>query len=221
MVRCGFRHPPAPRGPPPPRSGTGCCGRRRAARSAVRRVGLGGPQAAGCTGLRQRPAVGEQRVQRRTDTADVVGGGGVGHGRREREGHVAVDADADAAGMVDGQRHPAACAASAAAASACTARAPPIGDGEVSATSFSDPPRIHSETTRPPAPALVTSSTRATPGLSSRLSLRVRSRISCTCPGGSVPPGSTKVNATWRSRAVSRACQNRSAVGPPWDTSSR
>ena len=50
------------------------------------------------------------------------------------------------------------------------ARAPPIGDGDVSATSGSEPPRIHSDTTSPPEPVLATSSTRATPGMSRRLS---------------------------------------------------
>ena len=45
---------------------------------------------------------------------------------------------------------PARWAASAAAASDCMARMAPTGDGEVSATSCSEPPRIHSATTRPP-----------------------------------------------------------------------
>ena len=113
------------------------------------------------------------------------------------------------------------CAASAAAASDWMARAPPIGDGDVSATSGSEPPRIHSETTRPPEPVLATSSTRATPGMSRRLSFSVRDRISCTCSSGSVASGSTNVSATWRSSAVSSACQNCRLGGPPWKTSSR
>ncbi len=43
-------------------------------------------------------------------------------------------------------------AASAAAARVCIARDAPAADGEVSATSCSEPPRTHSVTTRPPAP---------------------------------------------------------------------
>ena len=116
---------------------------------------------------------------------------------------------------------PARCAASAAAASDWIARAPPIGDGAVSATSARDAPRIHSATTRPPDPVLATSRTRATPGMSMRLSLSVRDRISCSSSSDSVASGSTKVRATCRSRAVSSACQNCRVGGPPWKTSSR
>ena len=55
-------------------------------------------------GLRQRPAVDQQRVQRGADAANVVFGGGVGHGRGEGQHHVAFDADPHPAGMVDRQR---------------------------------------------------------------------------------------------------------------------
>ncbi|CAG6938548.1 hypothetical protein PICSAR10_04515 [Mycobacterium avium subsp. paratuberculosis] len=101
------------------------------------------------------------------------------------------------------------------------ARTAPTGDGAVSATSCSDPPRIHSETTRPPEPVCTTSSTRAMPGLSMRLSRSVRDRISCSTSSGRARSGSTKVSATCRSRAVSRACQNCSGGAPPWNTSNR
>ena len=95
-------------------------------------------------------------------------------------------------------------AASAAAASDWMARAPPIGDGDVSATSASEPPRIHSETTRPPEPVLATSSTRATPGMSMRLSFSVRDRISCTCSIGQRRVG---VDEGQRHLAVQRGVQ--------------
>ena len=100
------------------------------------------------------------------------------------------------------------CAASAAAASDWMARAPPMADGAVSATSASEPPRIHSDTTRPPDPVCATSRTRATPGTSMRLSRIVRDRISASSSSGSTASGSMNVSATWRSRAVSMACQN-------------
>ena len=67
-------------------------------------VDLGRCQTASHPGLGQRPAVDQQRVQRRADAADVVLGGGVGHGRGERERDVTLDADPDPAGMVDRQR---------------------------------------------------------------------------------------------------------------------
>ena len=84
---------------------------------------------------------------------------------------------------------PARWAASAAAASDCIARTAPTGDGAVSATSCSEPPRIHSATTRPPEPVWTTSSTRAIPGLSIRLSRKVRDRMSCRTSSGRAPSG--------------------------------
>ncbi|COZ22977.1 Uncharacterised protein [Mycobacterium tuberculosis] len=97
----------------------------------------------------------------------------------------------------------------------------PTGDGEVSATSCNEPPRIHSATTRPPARVCTTSSTRATPGLSIRLSRNVRDKVSWRTSSGRTPCGSTKVSATWRSSAVSSACQNCRGGTPPWKISRR
>ena len=67
------------------------------------RVELGGRQPAADSGLGQRPAVDQQRVERGADAADVVLRRGVRQRRRERQRHVALDADPHAAGMVDRQ----------------------------------------------------------------------------------------------------------------------
>ncbi len=76
---------------------------------------------------------------------------------------------------------PARCASSAAAASDWIARAPPMADGEVSATSLqraaADPLRDHQPAR---GRSVVTSRTRARPGRSMRLSVSVRARIRCT-----------------------------------------
>ena len=58
------------------------------------------------------------------------------------------------------------------------------------------------------------------PGLWMRLSCCVRERISLSSAAGSLPSGSMRVSATWRSRAVSSACQKRSPGGPPGDQKS-
>ena len=113
------------------------------------------------------------------------------------------------------------CAASAAAASDCIARAAPTGGGLVSATSASVAPRIHSATTIAPGAARTTCSTRPMPGMSSRLSDRVRDTIAWICSSGSLPSGSTKVSATCRCSVVSRACQNCRCSKPPCQSSSR
>ena len=113
------------------------------------------------------------------------------------------------------------CVSSAAAASDWMARAAPKADGEVPATSRSEPPRIHSETTRPPVAVGVTSRTRARPGRSIRLSARVCWSATATSPAGIRPSGSMNVRPTCRSSAVSSACQNCNPGGPPWNTRSR
>ncbi|PQM44499.1 hypothetical protein C1Y40_05345 [Mycobacterium talmoniae] len=59
------------------------------------------------------------------------------------------------------------------------------------------------------------------PGISIRLSRRVRDKISCTSSACSSRSGSTKVSATCRSKAVSSACQNCSTGVAPCSTSSR
>ena len=134
----------------------------------------------------------------RMSSAAVASGMVAGNAR----GHIAVDADADAAGMVDGQRHPGGVRRFGRGGQRLHGAGAADRGREVSATSFSDPPGSISETTRPPAPALVTSSTRATPGLSSRLNLRVRSDL-LHLPGRQRAAGIDEGHATWRSRAVS------------------
>ncbi len=92
---------------PPPRSGTGSRDRpTRGSTGSPAESTLGRLQPAAHARLGQRPPVDQQRVQRRTDAADVVFGVGVGHCRRERQRHVAFDAHPDPAGVVDRQRHP-------------------------------------------------------------------------------------------------------------------
>ena len=179
--RCGCRRPPAPRARPPPRSGTGCRGRRR-------RGSMGWPaesSSAGASPLRTPDSGSGHRLTSSAYSAAPMprmSSSGLA------SGSVAGKASATSPSMLTRTRlgwsidsaTPERWAASAAAASDLDRRG-----RRRSATATCRPPPAASRrgsTRRPPARrsrCCTTSSTRAMPGMSMRLSRSVRDRISC------------------------------------------
>ena len=178
LAQCGFRHPPERRGRPQRRSGKGS----RGSRIGVRWAGRHASRSAGSIPLcAPDSGSGQRSISRAYSAAPIpqMSSSGVA------DGSVAGKASTTSPSMLTRTRPgwsmdsatPARCAASAAAASDWMARAPPIGAGEVAATSAREPPRTHSLTTRPPWPMRVTSRMRARPGAEILLNFKVRARI--------------------------------------------
>ena len=105
LAPCGYRRRPGPSGPRRPRSGTGCRGRRTAARRAARphharpaAKPLGVPDSG--SGHRLTSSAYSAAPMPRMSSSGVASGMRRGKGQHD----IAVDADAHPAGVVDGQR---------------------------------------------------------------------------------------------------------------------